>query len=68
MAKGPKMKTVRGAAKRLKRTAKGKLKAKRANTSHNFTAWSSKYKRQHRGTRSLDAVDTKMVARCVPYI
>jgi large subunit ribosomal protein L35 len=67
MAKGPKMKTLRGAAKRFKKTASGKVMAKQANTSHCLTPWSSKRKRQLRGTRALTKQDAKSVLRCIPY-
>jgi large subunit ribosomal protein L35 len=67
MAKGPKMKTVRGAAKRFKKTKSGKILAKQANTSHGFTAWSSKRKRHLRGTTTLAKVDVPSISRCIPY-
>ncbi|MEE2836039.1 MAG: 50S ribosomal protein L35 [Myxococcota bacterium] len=67
MAKGPKMKTVSGAAKRFKKTKSGKILAKSANTSHCLTPWSSKRKRQNRGTRTLAKVDVPGISRCIPY-
>jgi large subunit ribosomal protein L35 len=67
MAKGPKMKTIRGAAKRFKKTASGKVLGKQANTSHCLTAWSSKRKRHLRGTTTLTKQDAKTVLRCIPY-
>ncbi len=47
----PKMKTHRGAAKRVKRTASGQLKRSRAFTSHLFANKSTKQKRQLRKAR-----------------
>ena len=50
----PKMKTHRGLAKRVKRTASGKLKRKKANHRHQLTAKSRKRKR-HLGSSTLVA-------------
>ena len=44
----PKMKTHRGAAKRVKRTGSGQLKRSRAFTSHLFANKNTKQKRQLR--------------------
>ena len=44
----PKMKTNRGAAKRLRRTGKGKIKRMRAYKSHILTKKSTKRKRRLR--------------------
>ena len=67
MAKGPKMKTVSGAAKRFKKTKSGKILRKQANTSHCFTPWSSKRKRHLRGMTTVAAVDVPSISRCIPY-
>ena len=67
MAKGPKMKTVSGAAKRFKKTKSGKIMAKSANTSHCLSPWSSKRKRQNRGTHTLDQSVVPGISRCIPY-
>jgi large subunit ribosomal protein L35 len=45
MSKGPKMKTNRAAAKRLKRTGTGKLKRGKAFHGHLFTSKDAKRKR-----------------------
>ena len=68
MAKGPKMKTVRGAAKRVRRTAKGRLKVKSAKTSHNFSSDSRKTKRQRKGTKVLNKAEEQRLQRCLPYL
>jgi large subunit ribosomal protein L35 len=67
MAKGPKMKTVSGAAKRFKKTKTGKIMAKSANTSHCLSPWSSKRKRQNRGMSTIAKVDVPAISRCIPY-
>lgn len=59
----PKMKTHRGAAKRLKKTASGKLKRKRANKSHILTKKSPKRKRNLRETTLVDKTDEKRIGR-----
>lgn len=43
----PKLKTHKGAAKRIKRTGSGKLQRRRAFRSHNFSAKSSSCKRNY---------------------
>jgi len=63
----PKMKTHRGAAKRFKRTAKGKLKRRRAYHSHNLGHKKSKRKRRLRKSTIVDATDHKKVSRLLPY-
>lgn len=57
----PKMKTHRGAAKRVKRTASGQLKRSRAFTSHLFANKSTKQKRQLRKARLVSKSDMKRV-------
>ncbi len=63
----PKMKTNRGAAKRLKRTGKGKLKRHKAGKSHILTKKSTKRKRQLRKSGLVDKADEKRMKRLVPY-
>jgi len=63
----PKMKTNRAAAKRLKRTAKGKLKRHKANHSHILTKKSRKRKRRLRSSDLVSKVDKKRMDRLMPY-
>lgn len=62
----PKMKTNKGAAKRLKRTSKGKLKRRRAYKSHILTKKSSKRKRRLRKAALVDKADEKRMNRLLP--
>lgn len=64
----PKMKTNRGAAKRFRKTASGKIKRGHAFTSHILTKMSTKRKRNLRGTTIVKAADTKAIKRMLPYI
>ncbi len=59
----PKMKTNRGAAKRLKRTGTGKLRRRRANKSHILTKKSPKRKRRLRQGTAVSKADTKRMNR-----
>ena len=59
----PKMKTHRGAAKRIKRTGTGKLKRMRANKSHILTKMTTKRKRQLRGTSMIHKSDEVLIDR-----
>jgi large subunit ribosomal protein L35 len=63
----PKMKTHRGAAKRLKSTGTGRLKRNKANKSHILTKKTTKRKR---GLRKADLVaksDEGRLKRMLPY-
>jgi len=62
----PKMKTNRAAAKRLKRTAKGKLRRMKANKSHILTKKSSKRKRSLRQPTLVSKADEKRMNRLLP--
>lgn len=64
----PKMKTHRGAAKRVKLTAKGKLKRSKAFTSHILTKKSAKRKRNLRKATNVSASDMKRVRKLLPYL
>ena len=55
----PKMKTHRGAAKRVKRTGSGQLKRSRAFTSHLFANKNTKQKRQLRKAKLVSKSDMK---------
>ena len=59
----PKMKTHRGAAKRFKKTSKGKVKRWHAFHSHILTKKSSKRKRHLRSGGLVAGVDEKRVKR-----
>ena len=59
----PKMKTRRGAAKRFKLTASGKLKRNKANHRHMLVRRSNKTKRKMRQSDFVDAGDRRNVRR-----
>lgn len=63
----PKMKTNRGAAKRFKKSASGRIKRGSAFTSHILTSKSAKRKRNLRGGGMVADVDQKNIARLIPY-
>jgi large subunit ribosomal protein L35 len=63
----PKMKTHRGAAKRFKLTAKGKVKRGHAMHSHILTKKSQKRKRNLRGTTILAKSDEQRVKRLLGH-
>lgn len=58
----PKLKTHRGAAKRIKRTASGKFKRHHAYTSHILSKKSRKRKRNLRDSAMVKACDAKVLA------
>ncbi|MCL2819153.1 MAG: 50S ribosomal protein L35 [Actinomycetia bacterium] len=59
----PKMKTHKGAAKRVRVTKNGKLMRGKAYTSHILTKKSPKRKRNFRKEGPISAADTKMIKR-----
>lgn len=63
----PKMKTHRGAAKRFKRTASGKLSRHHAYASHLMTHKSPKRKRGLRKSTLVSSADMKRVDYLLPY-
>ena len=63
----PKMKTHRGAAKRLKRTAKGRLKRWKANHSHILTKKDRKRKRRLRSGDLVSKADELKTKKLLPY-
>ena len=63
----PKMKTHRGAAKRLKKTGTGRFKRMKANKSHILTKKTHKRKRGLRKATLVSEADTKQVKRMLPY-
>lgn len=63
----PKLKTNRGAAKRFKLTAKGKVKHKRANHGHILTKKTTKRKRKLTKSGTVARSDMKSIKRLMPY-
>jgi large subunit ribosomal protein L35 len=63
----PKMKTHRGAAKRIKKTGTGKLKRMRANKSHILTKKTTKRKRRLRKADLVSKGDEKRLNKMLPY-
>lgn len=64
----PKMKTHRGAAKRLKVTGSGKIKRAKAFKSHILTKKSAKRKRNLRKAGLIAKGDEKRMKKCLPYL
>jgi len=64
----PKMKTRRGAAKRFKKTASGKISRSQTNRQHILTKKTSKRKRQLRKRVLVSNVDAKRVKEMVPTL
>ena len=63
----PKLKTHRGAAKRFKLTASGKVKRNKANRSHILTGKPAKRMRQLRNATLVDKTNEKAIKRMLPY-
>jgi large subunit ribosomal protein L35 len=64
----PKMKTHRGLAKRIKVTAKGKIKRAKAYHSHLLSSKSPKEKRRLSKADTVHSADLKRLKRLVPYL
>lgn len=62
----PKIKTLRGAAKRFRKTATGKFKRNKAYKSHIQTKMSPKRVRQLRKATLVSSADIKRVRRMLP--
>jgi large subunit ribosomal protein L35 len=62
----PKMKTHSGAKKRFRKTAKGKLRGRRAYSTHILEKKSPKRKRNFRKPVEISGHDTKKVERLLP--
>jgi large subunit ribosomal protein L35 len=62
----PKIKTSRGAAKRFKKTAKGKLKRSKAYTSHLLSQKTRKRKRKLRKSALVSKADEKRIKSLLP--
>lgn len=63
----PKIKTNRGAAKRFKKTATGKIKRFKAYKSHILTKMSPKRVRQLRQATLVSKADRKRISQLIPY-
>ena len=63
----PKIKTNRGAAKRFKKSASGRIKRGSAYVSHIMTCKSRKRKRNLRSGSMVADVDQKNISRLIPY-
>jgi len=61
-----KLKTNRGAAKRFKKTATGKIRFRRANRNHIKTKQSAKRVRHARANGVMKDCDAKLVHRMLP--
>jgi large subunit ribosomal protein L35 len=64
----PKIKTHRGAAKRFKATASGRLKHKKPNRSHILTSKERKRKRQLRLPGLMHGAEEKRLKQMLPYL
>jgi len=64
----PKLKTNRGAAKRFKLTASGRVKRAQSFHRHILTKKSSKRKRQLRLGAYVNPSDTAAIRRMLPYV
>jgi large subunit ribosomal protein L35 len=62
------MKTHRGAAKRFSVTGTGKVKRRKANTSHILTPKTTKRKRNLRKSAILDHTNEKAMRKLIPYL
>ncbi len=63
----PKLKTHKGAAKRFRKTASGKVIRQHAYTRHILTSKRRKRKRRLRGTTLVNRADEAQVKRLLPY-
>ena len=63
----PKLKTHRGAAKRFKRTKRGKFLRSKAFKQHILSSKTTSRKRKLRGTVAVADVDAPKLARMLPY-
>jgi large subunit ribosomal protein L35 len=64
----PKLKTHRGAAKRFRKTASGRLKHKQPYHSHLLTGKGRKRKRQLRQPALIHPTEATKVKRLLPYL
>ena len=64
----PKLKSNRGAAKRFRKTASGRIKRKRAFHSHILTKKDTKRKRRLRASTLVNRSDEKAVRQMLPKL
>lgn len=64
----PKMKSRRAIAGRIRVTASGKVKIKKANLRHILTKKSQKNKRNARKAGYLEPMDAKNMLKAAPYV
>ena len=64
----PKMKTHRGAAKRFKMSASGKIVRSKAFSSHILTKKTTKRKRNLRKDAIVDATNARNIRKLLPYL
>lgn len=64
----PKMKTHRGAAKRIKKTGTGKFMKMKSNKSHILTKKTSKRKRKLRRPGQVDKGNSRKLKELTPYL
>mgnify|MGYP003725179551 CR=1 FL=1 len=64
----PKMKTHRGAAKRFKTTASGKVVRSKSNKQHILTKKTTKRKRKLRRKTTIADVDVPRLKQLLPYL
>ncbi|MFI4853274.1 MAG: 50S ribosomal protein L35 [Candidatus Makana argininalis] len=62
-----KIKTLKSAAKRFKKTSSGKFKHKRSNLRHILTKKTTKRKRNLRKKNLISKNDIKSIIKCLPY-
>ena len=63
----PKLKTHRGASKRFKKTATGKVKRGHSHLRHILTSKDKKRKRKLRTATLVDPADQPKIKRMIPY-
>ena len=61
----PKMKTVKAAAKRFRKTATGRIKRNKAFATHLLKNKSSKRKRSYRNSVLVDSADIKRIKKMI---
>ncbi len=64
----PKVKTHRGAAKRIKKTGTGKYMKMKANKSHILTKKTTKRKRRLRKANEVDKGNSRKIKQVAPYL
>lgn len=64
----PKVKTLRSAAKRFKKTGSGSIKHKKANLRHLLTKKLQKRKRHLRSKTLVSIKDMRSIKHCLPYL